>query len=165
MKKDGLFPDMDPKSWPDNLPPCLIHVDKEGRMWHLGAEMIHQGINRLLMEHIELDEKGRYVISLHGQRCFVEVEDTFFVITRLDYRPAKDSRPETFLVTLNDEDQEELDPSTLSQGKDNVLYAQVKDKRFPARFLRRSYYQLAEHIVEKDGCFFLPCQGHEYPIA
>jgi len=155
---------MDPKDWPDNLPPCLIHVDKEGRMWHLGAEMIHEGINQLLSEHVELDEKGRYIISFRGQRCFVEVEDTFFVIARLDYLKADQESPEKYFVTLNDGTQEELDPSTLTVGRENVLYARVKSGRFPARFLRPAYYQLTEYVEEKGGRFVLPYRGFDYVI-
>ncbi|MBU2552755.1 MAG: DUF1285 domain-containing protein [Proteobacteria bacterium] len=159
---DGKFDiDLNPGNWPDGLPPCLIRVDKEGRMTHLGAPMIHEGINRLLMEHVRLDEKGRYIIEFNGQRCYVDVEDTFFVIQRLD-RVAEES--ESFFVTLNDGTRERLDPSSLSQGRENVLYARVKAGRFPARFLRPSYYQLAEFIVEKNGSFVLPVGGRDYPI-
>lgn len=149
---------------PDDLPPCLIRVDKEGRFWHLGAEMTHPGINRLLMEHVQQDDKGRYVIELAGQRCEVEVEDTFFVIIRVDYVPDKEDAAEKFLLTLNDETQEELEPATLKLGAENVLYARVKSGRFPARFLRKSYYQIAKHIVEKAGRFVLPYRGREYPL-
>jgi len=154
-----------PEDWPDHLPPCLIHVDKEGRFWHLGAEMIHQGINRLIMDHVELDEKGRYIINFRGERCFVEVEDTFFVINQVVYRPAGQEGPEAFILTLNDRTEEELDPTTLRQNRDNVLYAKVKSGRFPARFLRPGYYQLAEYVLERDGRFFLPVAGHEYLIV
>lgn len=164
MNKEAEPFSMNPKDWPDNLPPCLIHVDKEGRMWHFGAEMIHEGINRLLTDHVELDEKGRYIISFQGQRCFVEVEDTFFVIIRLDYRPADDQAPERYLITLNDGSQEELDPAALTIGQENVIYARVKSSRFPARFLRQAYYQLTEYIVKRGKGFVLPCQGHDYPV-
>ena len=146
------------------LPPCLIHVDKEGRMWHLGAEMVHQGINQLLREHVRLDEHGWYIIDFHGQRCYVEVEDTFFVITRLEERPAGPDDPPDLFIRLNDNTEEELDPATLSQAEDHVLYARIKDGRFPARFLRPAYYQLAGHIEERGGRFVLPYKGRDFPI-
>ncbi len=164
MTKETDSVSMDPKDWPDNLPPCLISVDKEGRMWHLGAEMIHKGINRLLSDHVELDEKGRYIINFRGQRCFVEVEDTFFVIARLDYFPPDRESPEKYVITLNDGTQEELDPSTLTIGPENVIYARVKSGRFPARFLRPAYYQLTGHVVEKEGGFVLPYRGKDYAL-
>jgi hypothetical protein len=165
MKENDKPASLDPKEWPDELPPCLIYVDKEGRLWHYNAEMTHEGINRLLTDHVELDEKGRYVISFRGQRCFVDVEDTLFVITRVDHLPAGNGALETFRITLNDRSEEELDPATLSLSAENVLYTRVKSGRFPARFLRKSYYQLADYIVEKDGAFFLPLRGRDYRLA
>lgn len=155
-------PSINPEDWPDNLPPCLIHVDAEGRFWHLGSEMVNEGINRLLTDHAYLDEKGRYVIELKGQRCFVDVEDTLFVVTRVQQASADG---ETRLkITLNDGSEEELNPEALIQNKENVLYTEVKGGRFPARFLRRSYYQLAEYIDELDGEFVLPVNGRMWPI-
>lgn len=150
---------------PEELPPCLIRVDKEGRFWHLNAEMTHEGINRLLMDHVELDDRGRYIISYHGQRCYVEVEDTFFVILRVDGRKFDDGSVGELDVHLNDGTVETLDPSTLEQNKDNVLYARIKNGRFPARFLRGSYYQLAEYVIEKNGRYVLPLGGREYILA
>lgn len=155
---------LNPEDWPDNLPPCLIHVDKEGKFWHLGAEMIHAGINRLLTDHVELDDKGRYIISYQGQRCFVEVEDTLFVITTLKEELFNNGKIKELTVSLNDGSDEILDPSTISQSHDNVLYARVKEGRFPARFLRSSYYQLAEFVEEKEECFVLSVGGRDYPI-
>ncbi|MFP3928742.1 MAG: hypothetical protein ACLFUP_07545 [Desulfobacteraceae bacterium] len=153
-----------PNSAPDDPPLCMISVDKEGRMWHLGAEMTNEGINRLLMGQVELDSLGRYIITLGGERCVVEVEDTFFVITRFDLFPAEGDAPEGAFVHLNDGSREELDPATLRLGPENVLYATVKGGRFPARFLRKSYYQLAGHIIERNGKYVLAYRGQDYPI-
>ena len=152
--------------WPDDLPPCLIYVDKEGRMWHQGAEMIHKGINRLLTDHVELDPKGRYVIRFKGQECFVEVEDTLFVINRVQTPDdASESPPERLVITLNDGTTEDLDPTTLRQNKDHVMYATVKSGRFPARFLRTGYYQLAEHVIETEDGFGVNLASGVHRIA
>ena len=147
-------PSTDHREWPGDLPPCMIYVDKEGRMWHQGAEMVHKGINRLLTDHVELDQNGRYIIRFKGQECFVEVEDTLFVINRVE-TPAQENAqpPERLLITLNDGTSEDLDPATLRQNRDHVMYATVKSGRFPARFLRSGYYQLAEHVVETRNGF------------
>jgi len=164
IRKLTLFSSSDPADWPDNLPPCLVYVDAEGRMWHKGAEMVRANINRVLAEHVELDEKNRYVIDYQGQRCFVDVEDTFFVILRVDHLPETTDLPEAYLITLNHGYREELDPASLRIGADNIIYATVRDGRFPARFLRKSYYQLAEFLEERDGVFSLPLRGRHYPI-
>jgi len=155
---------IDPASWPDGLPPCLIRVDVEGRFWHQGAEMVHAGINKLLMDHVDLDEKGRYVITFAGQRCFVEVEDTFFVVVRAE-RVALDDGKARYRLTLNDGGHEWLAPATLRQSPENILYARVREGRFPARFLRPAYYQLAEHVEERNGAYMLKVEGRGFPIA
>lgn len=164
MTETGRPPDQ-AGPWPEDLPPCLIKVDKEGRFWHLGAEMTHEGINRLIMEHVELDDQGRYVVEFAGSRCLVEVEDTFFVITRVKAEYDSGGEIRSLVLTLNDGRTEPLAPESLTQTTDNVMYAKVKSGRFPARFLRRSYYQLAEFIVEKNGHFVLPVGGREHRVA
>ncbi|MBW2622482.1 MAG: DUF1285 domain-containing protein [Deltaproteobacteria bacterium] len=165
MSDDKFTMSTNPDDWPDGLPPCLIGVDKEGRLWHYGAEMIHKGINRMLMEHVELDEKGRYIIDFNKQRCYVEVEDTFFVILSTEIQSDGRGNIERCTLILNDGNQEELDPATLYIGRENVLYAMVKQGGFPARFVRPAYYQLAERILEKDDRFILPFKGRDYPLV
>ena len=156
-------PDLTERS--EELPPCLIRVDLEGRLWHLGAEMTHQGINQLLMEHVELDDNGRYVITFRDQRCVVDVEDTFFVVRGLEAHQDGHGQVGALTITLNDDSREELDPATLVQNQDNVMYARVKGGRFPARFLRPSYYQLAEHVTEKGGRIILTVGGRDYDLS
>ena len=56
------------------LLPCLIFIDKEGRWYHKGAEMIHREFIRLFYKHMELDPQGRYVINWQGQHCQLPVE-------------------------------------------------------------------------------------------
>ena len=157
-----------PKGYPDDrddLPPCLIHVDLDGRMWHLGAEMTHEGINNLLRDNVSLDEYGNYIISLGGRRCFAEVDDTFFTITRVDDEYGADGTLVSLILTLNDGTTENLDPAGLHQNRDNVMYARVKDGRFPARFLRRAYYQLSEFVKENGDRCVLPLGGREYILG
>ena len=55
-----------------------------------------------------------------------------------------------FVLILNDDTREALDPSTLEVGADNVLYARVKGGTHRARFLRSAYYHLSTNF-ESDG--------------
>jgi hypothetical protein len=140
-------------------------VDKEGRLWHLGAEMTHQGINQLIMDHVELDDQGRYVITFRNQRCFVEVEDTFFVVRDLDAYLDDSGHLATLTITLSDGSRENLEPGALYQNQDHVMYTRVKGGRFPARFLRSSYYRLAQYVTEKDGRIILTVNGRDYDLS
>lgn len=147
----------------NEIPPCLISIDKEGRWFYKGVEMIRRDFIRLFYENMEAGPDGRCIITLAGDRCYVEVEDTPFVVWRTEAEP-DDSGFLRFFLYLSDDSQEELNPETLHLGKNNVLYCRVRNRAFPARFNRSAYYQLAEHIEEKDGEFFLPVNGRHYPI-
>ena len=149
----------------DHIPPCLISIDKEGRWFHKGAEMIHREYIRLFYENMSLDDQGRYLIHWAGETCYVEVEDTAFVIRRVFFVSGGQSGAPQYVLTLSDDTEEALAPDTLYVGNENVLYCRVKEKRFPARFLRSAYYQLADHIIEKEGSFFLPLNKTMYPIS
>jgi hypothetical protein len=147
-----------------DLPPCLITIDKEGRWFHEGREMIHRDIVLLLYQHLEVDAQGQYVIEWQGERCYVEVEDVPFVVRRVVFEGSSTSQEGRFLLSLSDDTQEPLAPETLSVGHANVLYCRVKDQSFPARFNRPAYYQLAEHIETEDGVYVLPLNGKKHVL-
>ena len=150
----------------NDLPPCLISIDKEGRWYHKGAEMIHREFVRLFYDNMVLDSRGRYVIEWKGQRCYVDVEDTAFVVRRVvRQEKGAEGGKERFVLSLSDDSQEELMPDTLSVGRGNVLYCSVKNRTFPARFTRAAYYQLAEYVEEEKGDYYLPLNGRKNKIS
>lgn len=143
----------------EDLLPCEIFIDKEGRWYHRGVEIVRREIIQLLYGDMEWDGLGRYILDREGNPCLVEVEDTAFVVRRAD---AGDG---TFFLHLSDGSIEELSPETLSVGQENVLYCMVKNGRFPARFTRAAYYQLAGHIEEEEGGgFFLRIGEKKHPV-
>ena len=148
----------------NDIPPCLIYIDKEGRWFHKGTEMIHREFIRLFYQNMELDSKGQYIISLGGDRCYVEVEDTAFVVRRIVFKDEDQDNHARFILFLSDDNQEELFPDTLYIGDKNVLYCTVKNGTFPARFDRPAYYQLARYIKEEDGKYVLPLRREKYFI-
>lgn len=149
----------------EDLPPCLITIDTDGRWYHKGAEIIHREIVRLFYASMSLDAEGRYVIDWQGQRCFVEPADTAYVVRRVDCSSGPGEDANGILLTLSDDSRESLVPETLLVGGDNVLYCRVKDGIFPARFTRPAYYQIAQYIEEDGGRFFLVRDGQKYPVA
>jgi len=148
----------------DDLPPCLIYIDKEGKWYHEGAEIIRPDFIQFFFEHLELDDHGRYIVNWNGQRCYIEVEDTAFVVRKVDFIGGNGS-PKEAIIHLSDGTKEKLDPETLYVGKEDVLYCRVKGGKFPARFLRPAYYQLAEFIEEDKGQFYLLVGGKRYPVS
>ena len=148
----------------NDIPPCMIYIDREGRWFHKGIEMIHREFIRFFYQHMEIDAQGRYVIDWGGDRCYVEVEDTAFLVRRTIFRGGDQANKERFILSLSDDSQEDLSPDTLFVGNENILYCRVKDRTFPARFVRPAYYQLAEYIVEENNEYFLPLNGENHII-
>jgi hypothetical protein len=147
----------------NDIPPCLIFIDKEGRWFHKGLEMVRREIIQLFYQHMETDSAGRYVIHLASQKCYVDVEDTAFVVWSAALQGGEQGY-ERFLIWLSDDTQEALNLDTLYVGEENVLYCRVKAGRFPARFQRAAYYQLAEHIGEERGEYFIFLHGRKHII-
>jgi hypothetical protein len=126
-----------------------MFVDKEGQWFHHGAPIIHRELIALFYKCLSVDAKGRYLITLKSQVCHLDVEDTPFVIRRTDFVPSSSpSEKDRFVLHLIDNSKEVLDPQTLSIGRDHVLYCLIREGKFRARFLRQSYYQLAEYIEQ-----------------
>jgi uncharacterized protein len=146
-----------------DIPPCFIFIDKEGRWFHKGAEMIRREIIRFFYDHMELDGSGRHLIRWGEERCFLEVQDTAFVVRKVDLQE-KDGAQE-FRLSLSDDSHEALVPETLFVGEENVLYCKVKLGKFPARFHRPAYYQLAGFMAEDGGRFYLPLNGKKYLVS
>ena len=142
----------------------MIFIDKEGRWYHEGAEMIHRDFIQLFYKNMELDSEGRYVINWDGKRCRVDVEDTAFVVRRVVYEDGERTGNDRFVLSLSDDTEEDLMHGTIFIGEGNVLYCKVKNRTFPARFNRAAYYQLAEYIKEENESYYLPLNGRKYKI-
>jgi len=148
----------------DMIAPCLIHIDKDGQWFHEGVEMVRRDFVQAFYRQMELDDGGRYTIFWGGKRCYVDVEDTAFVVKRVSHLTIKSGKQTEFRLSLSDDTEEELMPDTLYMGKDNVLYCRVKKGAFPARFNRAAYYQLAVHVEAKGEDYFLPVNGIAFTI-
>jgi hypothetical protein len=143
-----------------------IKIDKDGLWYYKGAHMFRKEILSIFFDHLKVDECGKYLIELGPERCYIEVEDTAFVVAAVYKTPKPDSLIEQIDILLNDETCETLEMNSLHKGSDNVLYCRVKAGRFAARFSRKSYYQLAEFIESPDDgeSFFISLNGEKYFI-
>ena len=148
----------------DSIPPCMIYIDKEGKWFHKGLEMIHKSIINEFYRSLTKDSCGEYLIMLGEEKCWVEVEDTPFIVTRVEFNHAEGSKEERIILYLIDDTRECLDPGTLSVGDENVLYCRVKNNKFKARFSRAAYYQLASRIIEEGDKYYLPLYNKKYFI-
>lgn len=143
-----------------------IKIDKEGIWYYNGAHMFRKEILNVFFEHLKIDECGKYLIEMGSERCYLEVEDTAFVVFTVNKTKITDNGREQIEIILSDDSCEILEMNSLQEGRNNVLYCLVKEGRFTARFSRKSYYQLAEFIEQSENgaSFFINLNGEKYLI-
>jgi hypothetical protein len=139
-----------------------IRVDRDGTWYYEEREIIRKEILSLFYASLHLDEEG-YYLEIKGERERLEVEDTVFIVKEAEL--VKDSE-EAFVIWLNDGSQERLDLSTLRIAEENVPYCLVKEGKFPARFLRLPYYQVAQHAQHDEDTdeYFILINGQKHPL-
>jgi hypothetical protein len=146
----------------ENMGRSAIRVDRDGTWYYEGREIIRKEILSLFYDALHLDEKG-YHLEIQGERARLDVEDTVFIVKEAEL--VKDS-DEAFIIWLNDGSQERLDLSTFRIAEGNVPYCLVKEGRFPARFLRLPFYQLAQHAQHDEDTneYFIVLNKRKYPL-
>jgi hypothetical protein len=116
-----------------------IFVDKEGRWYYEGKEIIREDIIQEFLNALQYDEEGRYWICFGEEKELIEVEDTVFLVRQVE------KTEDGFIITLNDGTKEEMDLETFWIDPRGVPYCLVKNKKFPARLEKIAFYQLAQH--------------------
>jgi hypothetical protein len=151
----------------DEIPPCMMYVDKEGNWFHHGAPIIHRELLALFYKSLDVDEQGRYIITFKDQVCCLDVEDTPYVIVRTDFVSGSSrGGKERFILRLVDDTEEILAPETLWIGPEHVLYCKIRKGKYKARFSRPSYYQLAQYFQEEPQSdrYFLCVNDKKYYV-
>jgi len=139
---------------------CRIRIDKEGKWFYEGCEIINPLVLRAFCEAIETDEHGRHRIVIGNELCYIEVEDTPFVISTIRGDPAIG-----LYVRLNTLETFPLDPTQICIGQDNILYTTLPNG-MKVRFNRSSYYSLALMMEEdENGMIVLKIRDIKYPIC
>jgi hypothetical protein len=130
--------------------------------WYTDEERIdNPRIALLFSKSIRRNPDGSYYLQVAEERAPIAVEDTPYVV-----RSVADDGKGGFILMLNDEEREPLDPATLEVGKANVLYCLVKQGESRARFLRNAYYHLSSRFSadEGGGAFSILIGDRRYPI-
>ncbi|MGO9057730.1 MAG: DUF1285 domain-containing protein [Candidatus Binataceae bacterium] len=129
--------------------------------WYTDEERIdNPRIALLFSRSLRRNPDGSYILQVGDERASVTVEDTPYVVKAIEGDDANG-----FSVVLNDDEREPLDAGSLEAGPDNVLYCQVKNGTFRARFLRSAYYHLSDCLaMDDDGSFFFNVAGRRYPV-
>ena len=143
-----------------------IKIDKDGIWYYNGAHMFRKEILNVFFQNLRIDECGKYLIELGTERCYLDVEDTAFVVVAVYKTKLTSNGMEQIDILLNDDSCEKLEMNSIYTGRDNVLYCQVKEGKFTARFSRKSYYQIAEFIeLSENGVdYFINLNSEKYFI-
>lgn len=141
---------------------AVIRVDRDGTWYFQGRQIIRTHILSFFHEHLHLTEEG-YYLEVGGEREYLEVEDTIFLVQGVELVKNGD---EAFVIRLSDGTEEQLDLNTVRITEGNVPYCLVKGGRFPARFLRLPFYQLGKHAEydEEADEYFLRLNGERFPL-
>jgi uncharacterized protein len=140
-----------------------ISFRKDGN-WYSDEERIDNSrIALLFSQSIKQNPDGSYFLQVAEERAPITVEDTPYVVKAIE--PIENDGKGGFVLILNDDTREALDPATLEVGAENVLYARVKGGRYRARFLRPAYYHLSANFeTDGSGRFFIQIGGNRYPL-
>jgi hypothetical protein len=147
------------------IPPGTFRIDREGAWRHEGQEVTHPGVLRNLYSNLRVDAGGHF-LQVGPMRIPVEVDDTPFVVTRVEMPPDREVGAPELRVHLTDGSTEPLDPTTLRVGAGGTPYCRVREGRFAARLAVAAWLQVARLIEEdpKTGGLVLAVGGRRVPV-
>ncbi len=141
-------------------------IDKEGVLYFDGTPVDDPWTVGFFLRNLEVDDEGRFVVVCDDELCYLEAEDTPYVVRSVTVKEGEDGVVRRVTLHFGGSYSERLDPSTLYVGGGNVLYCRVRGGRFAARFTRKAYYQLTPYVGydEAEGFFFLSVGDRRHRI-
>lgn len=136
-------------------------------IWLHGDDVIGHNVARLFARSIEVQLDGSYALRLGAQRQKIEVLDTAYVVTRVEHIDSGDDGAGMIFVHTSDGQRQPLDPSTLMQSSEHVLYCRVRRGNFevPCRFSPQQYHDLALWADCDAQGFYLPPGPKRWHLA
>jgi hypothetical protein len=143
-----------------------LFLDKEGRWFHEGVEITHERTRLLFSKSIQRMASGTYCLRIGSESAEVLVEDAPYTVRSVTVKEDPDGFAQEYILHLNDETEERLEPGSLFVGAGDVMYCKVKGGLERARFLRPAYYQICaklEYDARSDR-YGLPSAGGRITI-
>lgn len=135
------------QGWPAVPPGASSEVDirrdAEGRWYHEGVLVEHEGVARSFDAWVDRHENGRYVLRNEVNWAFVEIEGPPMFVRRVQVQP------EALQLELSGGLVEALKPETLRRDREGRLYCQVRGGRLTAAFGRQAMFDLSP-VLEGD---------------
>ncbi len=136
-----------------------LRLDRAGTFWHQGAAVTHPRLRQALLRWLDVLDDGRNIVRLDDKRyAYVEIEDA--------HLRAKSARwdGDRCTVLWDDDQEEELDYSSLREADDHAFYTKVRG-RLIGRIAGPAHHQIADHVIETDDGFALSAIGKRWPIV
>ena len=134
-----------------------LRLDRAGVFWQGGDPVTHVRLRQALLRWLDVRD-GKNVVRLDDKRfAYVDIEDAH--LRALSARWDGDR----CFVRWDDDQEAELDYTSLAVAPDNAFYARIRDLR--GRIAGPAHAAIAERIVEHGDRFTLAAAGREWPIA
>ena len=137
-------------------------VDRDGRIFHDGTEIVDTAVLRFFLRAMTRTDDGRCLVLCQGERNWFEAPDTPFVVQRLRLSIEAGVLESAELCFLGDF-REPLDPRTLETERD-LLFCRIRGGAFRARFGRIAVQQLAPFLVDGGEGSVLVLGGVRHPV-
>lgn len=135
----------------------IIVLTRNGLWVADGTEITHEPTRRLFSRSLRKDGQGWY-LQVGRETKRISVEDTAYFIHRIDGSPA-----EGFVLWINDETKERLDPTTLKYRPGRLTCTLALGEE--AKFLHAPYFELLSSLAEDDRSYFLRIGGQRIELA
>ncbi|MGK5089346.1 hypothetical protein WDW86_17480 [Bdellovibrionota bacterium FG-2] len=133
-------------------------LSKEGLWFIDGGEITHARTLEVLNKNLYRTPEGIFV-QIGREQAWIDVEDTIYFVVSLE------GTPDTgFKLTLSDETQEELDPTTLIYSNERLV-CRVKGGLEEAKFLRGPYHEILKHVIEGEKGYILRCGSRHITVV
>ncbi|MCK6549695.1 DUF1285 domain-containing protein [Myxococcota bacterium] len=125
-----------------------IRRDAAGRWFHDGELVENDAVARAFDRWIARGPDGRYRLENTINWVWIELEGAPVFVKSVTVRDGE------VWLDLSDDRVERLDPSTLRQDAEGVLYADVRGGTLAAQFTRKAQLMLEPHVAEdEDGVY------------
>ncbi len=107
-----------------------IRIDAQGRFWHQGATVEHEGFRQALFRWLDRlpPPDGRYILRLDDKRyAYIDVDDTPLVVNTLRWQADR------AVLSLSDGTEETLDGAQLTIDAHGILRTWVRGHHLEAR--------------------------------
>jgi hypothetical protein len=131
-----------------------IRRDAGGQWFHEGQPIEHPKIARAFDRWIDRADDGRYCLKNSFDWVYVTIEGAPLII-----RSLRIDESGGVILSLSDAREYPLDPGSLRQGSDGVLYCDVRERTMVARFDRNAMIRLEELIDEDEQGVYLLISG------